>query len=249
MEVWTQAYRRRRRQRLFLLAGTLALVALGVGIVFLVNNPFAGEKHPVASAKPRASVAPAPTPVACGGKLPITAALPHKSYSKAGNAHLDPNKKYVWKLETSCGEIDIALDTKHDPKTTNSIAFLANKKFFDGLFFHRISQQVSVIQGGDPTGKGVGGPGYSVIEPPPSSTKYTRGIVAMAKSGQDPPGASGSQFFIVFGDGAKPLPADYAVVGEVVGGMSVVDKISKTGKPDETPKEYTYIERSTVVAE
>jgi peptidyl-prolyl cis-trans isomerase B (cyclophilin B) len=252
VESWTQAYRRRRRQRLFLFIGSLVVIAIGVGIVLLAN-PFGENTKKLDQAKPRASVPPAPTPVACGKKqVPITAALPHKKYSKAGDANLDPNKKYVWKLDTSCGEIDIALDTEHNPKTTNSIAFLAKNKFFDGLFFHRVSAQVSVIQGGDPTGQGIGGAGYSVIEPPPEGTRYTRGIVAMAKSGQEATGTSGSQFFIVYGDAAANLPTDYAVVGEVVKGMSVVDKIAKTRNPtspEEKPKAYTYIERSTVVAE
>jgi peptidyl-prolyl cis-trans isomerase B (cyclophilin B) len=252
MEVWTQAYRRRRRQRLFLFGGSLLVIAIGAAIVLLANPFGETERQTTATATPRAAVVPTPGPVACGAKRPPSAGSERQNYAKAGDADLDPDKRNVWKLETSCGEIDIALDTENNPKTANSIAFLAGKGFFDGMFFHRVSQQVSVIQGGDPTGEGVGGAGYSVVEPPPEDTKYTRGAVAMAKSGQEAPGTSGSQFFIVFGDGAENLPTDYAVVGEVVRGMSVVDKIAETRDPTdpaEKPKTYTYIERSTVVAE
>jgi cyclophilin family peptidyl-prolyl cis-trans isomerase len=82
-----------------------------------------------------------------------------------------------------------------------------------------------VIQGGDPAGDGSGGPGYSVEEAPDSGLKYDEGIVAMAKTGQEPAGTSGSQFFIVTGAGAASLPPDYALLGEVTGGMDVAKKI------------------------
>src|SRR5947208_6718655 len=89
-------------------------------------------------------------------------------------------------MVTNCGEIDIALDVKRAPKTASSVAYLVRKGFYDGLSFHRIAKQPTgedfVIQGGDPTGTGNGGPGYSVHEKPPSGLQYTRGIVAMAKT-------------------------------------------------------------------
>lgn len=238
---WTEAYRKRRRQRMFLLGGSLGVIAIGVLIVLFAKNPFAEKKKPAATAAAAA---------ACPRSIPTTASRDHtKKYEEPGDAKLKPGTTYVWKLDTTCGDIDIELDTENDPKTTNSIAFLTKKRFFDGLFFHRISASVSVIQGGDPSGTGTQGAGYTVVEKPPKTTKYVRGVVAMAKSGAEPPGASSSQFFIVFGKGAEPLPQDYAVVGKVIKGMDVVDKISKTGKPDETPTFRTYIERATIVAE
>ena len=82
-----------------------------------------------------------------------------------------------------------------------------------------------MIQGGDPAGTGEGGPGYSVEEAPPSDLTYAKYIVAMAKTGEEPAGTSGSQFFVVTGDGAASLPPDYALLGEVTSGQEVIDKI------------------------
>jgi cyclophilin family peptidyl-prolyl cis-trans isomerase len=87
-----------------------------------------------------------------------------------------------------------------------------------------------VIQGGDPQGTGSGGPGYSVDEPPPDDAAYTRGVVAMAKTEVEPPGRSGSQFFVVTGADAG-LPPDYAVLGEVTSGFNVVKTIGQFGDP------------------
>src|ERR671938_355848 len=101
---------------------------------------------------------------------------------------------------------------------------LGRSGFYDGLAFHRIVPDF-VIQGGDPAGNGSGGPGYTVVEPPPSSLKYTPGVVAMAKTQAEPAGASGSQFFVVTGSQAQVLTPDYALLGRVTGGMDVVSKI------------------------
>lgn len=148
---------------------------------------------------------------------------------------LDPKRTHTATLETTCGTIVIALDVAHDPRTTASFASLAQMHFYDGLTFHRIVPGF-VIQGGDPQGNGQGGPGYTVVERPPPTTKYLSGVVAMAKTGSDPPGASGSQFFIVTG-GDAGLPAEYAVLGHVTSGMNVVARIGavqadpQTGQP------------------
>ena len=137
---------------------------------------------------------------------------------------LDPAKKYEVTLKTNCGEIVIALDVKRAPKTSASFAALADRGFYDGLTFHRVLADF-VIQGGDPLGTGLGGPGYNVVEKPPRDIAYTRGLVAMAKSQVDPSGASGSQFFIVTAEDAGLTP-DYAIVGEVTGGMGTVNRIA-----------------------
>jgi peptidyl-prolyl cis-trans isomerase B (cyclophilin B) len=105
-----------------------------------------------------------------------------------------------------------------------------------------------VIQGGDPLGTGIGGPGYSVDEKPPANLAYTRGTVAMAKSSAEPPGRSGSQFFVVVGADAG-LPAEYALVGKVSSGLGVVERIGKLGKPDERPKQTVLIDRVTIERE
>jgi peptidyl-prolyl cis-trans isomerase B (cyclophilin B) len=132
-------------------------------------------------------------------------------------------------IATNCGDITIALAAKDQPDTVRSFAYLAERKFFDGTTFWRVQRAPDgsdfVIQGGDPTNSGTGGPGYSVTEKPPGDTQYTRGTVAMAKTEVEKPGTSGSQFFIVTAEDAG-LPPDYAVLGKVVGGEDAVDRIA-----------------------
>jgi len=150
-------------------------------------------------------------------------------------------------MQTSCGEIEIALDVKRAPKTSASFVYLARRGFFDGLAFHRIVRGF-VVQGGDPAGNGQGGPGYTVVEPPPAGTRYTRGTVAMAKTQSDPPGASGSQFYIVTGTDAG-LPPDYAVLGKVLRGDAVLgamDAVPTAGPSNDTPTAAVVINRVTI---
>jgi peptidyl-prolyl cis-trans isomerase B (cyclophilin B) len=146
---------------------------------------------------------------------------------------LDPRRRYVVQMSTNCGTIEIHLAVRSAPRTTASFVYLVVRGFYDGLTFHRVAAGF-VIQGGDPNGDGTGGPGYSVVEPPPSDTQYTRGTVAMAKTSTDPAGASGSQFFIVTAARA-PLPPQYALVGYVVGGMAGVEAIDKL--PTDPPRD------------
>ncbi|MDQ3571759.1 MAG: peptidylprolyl isomerase [Actinomycetota bacterium] len=157
-------------------------------------------------------------------------------------------KKLTAIVETSCGTIEIALDTKGSPKTTASFAYLAVNGVYDNTAWHRIALAPPVIQGGDPTGDGTGGPGYSIDEPPPAGTAYTRGVVAMAKTEVEPPGRSGSQFFIVTAADAG-LPPIYALLGKVTKGLDVVETISQYGDPTgqtEDPLEPVVIESVTV---
>jgi peptidyl-prolyl cis-trans isomerase B (cyclophilin B) len=125
------------------------------------------------------------------------------------------------------------LDVGKAPNAAASIDFLASKKFFDGTIFHRIAVGF-VIQGGDPTGSGSGGPGYSTVDKPPRNAAYTRGVVAMAKTGAEPAGTAGSQFFVVTGADAG-LPPDYAIAGKVTKGLNVVERIGKLGDQSEQP--------------
>lgn len=160
---------------------------------------------------------------------------------------LDENKTYVVTVKTNCGDIPIELDVARAPRTAASFAALVQNGFYDGLIFHRVIADF-VIQGGDPLGNGQGGPGYNVVEKPPADLKYRRGIVAMAKAGVDPPGASGSQFFIVTAQDAG-LPPDYALVGKVVqGGMSTVNRIAAepVEGPNSIPVNDIVIESATI---
>jgi cyclophilin family peptidyl-prolyl cis-trans isomerase len=146
------------------------------------------------------------------------------------------------RLDTSCGTITMSLDAHDQPRTVASFVALARRGFYDGLTIHRIARQPNgsdfVVQGGDPTGGGQGGPGYSVTERPPEDAQYTRGVVAMAKTEVEPPGTSGRQFFIVTAEDAG-LPPDYAVLGRVTGSDAAVRRMAaepfdpRTGRPRE----------------
>jgi peptidyl-prolyl cis-trans isomerase B (cyclophilin B) len=130
---------------------------------------------------------------------------------------------------TTCGRFEIALDTRDSPRTVGSFVYLARKGVYDNTIFHRIVPNF-VIQGGDPRGTGTGGPGYSVDEPPPANAGYTKGTVAMVKPAAEPPGSSGSQFFIVTAADAG-LPPQYALLGKVSSGEDVVARIASLGDP------------------
>ena len=147
---------------------------------------------------------------------------------------LDSAKTYVATVTTNCGEFQITLDAKRAPKTGGSFKYLADKGFYNSTTFHRIVAGF-VIQGGDPSGDGNGGPGFKIVEAPPQDLTYSKGTVAMAKAETDPAGTSESQFFVVTGEDAG-LPPDYALLGKVTKGQDVVDKIgvAEVG-PDEKP--------------
>lgn len=148
-------------------------------------------------------------------------------------------------VETNCGTFDIELATTEAPTIANSFAYLAEEGFYDELTFHRIVPEF-VIQGGDPSGTGSGGPGYQVVEAPPKNLKYTLGTVAMAKTETDPSGAAGSQFYIVSGPQGETLPAEYALAGHVTEGIDVVEAIGELGGPEEKPTQPVVIEKMTI---
>ena len=157
---------------------------------------------------------------------------------------LDSAKTYTATVETNLGTFAFTLDVKDSPCTTSSFAHLAREHFFNTLIFHRIVPGF-VIQGGDPNGNGTGGPGYTVVDTPPASAKYVRGVVAMAKSGTDPAGTSGSQFFVVTGADAG-LPPDYALLGKVTRGLDVVERIGRLGNQNEQPTRRVVMRHVTV---
>ena len=183
------------------------------------------------AATPEPTEAPA---AAAPGCAKVPAAKPKDVEVAKPTAELDKGKTYVARVVTNCGEFEITLDSKRAPKTGGSFKTLVDKKFYDGLSFHRIVAGF-VIQGGDPKGDGSGGPGFSVTEAPPGDLTYGKGVVAMAKTATEAAGTSGSQFFVVTGEDAG-LPPDYALLGRVTKGQEVVDKIGvvEVG-PDEKP--------------
>jgi peptidyl-prolyl cis-trans isomerase B (cyclophilin B) len=161
---------------------------------------------------------------------------------------LDAGKTYEVVLETSCGAFTIRLDQRTSPKAAASFVALVRNGFLDDTIFHRIVPGF-VIQGGDPTVSGSGGPGYSTRDRVPRNAAYNPGVVAMAKAGNEPPGTAGSQFFVVTGPGAGLTP-DYALLGKVTKGMDAVQKIGKLGNPASggagTPLQSVVIEKASV---
>ncbi|MGI9667553.1 MAG: peptidylprolyl isomerase [Acidimicrobiia bacterium] len=156
-------------------------------------------------------------PTACGAEQPDYAV--DMKFDAPGDADVDD--VVIVTLETSCGPIVIEMDPSVAPETINSFVFLAEEGYFDGTVSHRVIPGF-MMQAGDPTATGLGGPGYRLQDELPENTPYTRGIVAMANSGPD---TAGSQFFIMFGD-ADWLPPSYSIFGEVTEGFETLDLIA-----------------------
>jgi peptidyl-prolyl cis-trans isomerase B (cyclophilin B) len=173
-------------------------------------------------------------------------ATTHTHDRSLSNEHvkLEPGKTYRLVFETNCGEFTVTLDQKLAPNATGSLVSLARRGFFDDTFFHRIVPGF-VIQGGDPTGMGSGGPGYSTHDSVPQNAAYAHGVVAMAKSGAEPAGTAGSQFFVVTGQSVSLSP-DYAIVGKVTSGLDVVDRIGRLGDANEHPTRAIVISKARV---
>jgi peptidyl-prolyl cis-trans isomerase B (cyclophilin B) len=210
--------------------GVFALIAAGVVAAILISRSGgSGDSGGETSAS---------------GCKKVEAPPPKKVSFKAPKQTVKKGEALTAVVKTSCGTFDIALDSKRAPKTVNSFVFLSEEGFYDDLTFHRVVPEF-VIQGGDPLGTGTGGPGYSVDEKPPANLAYTKGIVAMAKSAAEPPGRSGSQFFVVVGADAG-LPPEYALVGRVDKGLDVVERIGKLGTPEEKPKQVVLIEKISI---
>jgi peptidyl-prolyl cis-trans isomerase B (cyclophilin B) len=215
-------------RRLIILA-VFAVVVIGVVAAILISRSGGGSDSGTASAN---------------GCEEVEAPRVGRKALQAPKQTVKKGEKLTAVVETSCGTFEIALATKEAPKTVNSFAYLAEEGFYDELTFHRIVPEF-VIQGGDPEGTGSGGPGYSVVEKPPANLAYTKGVVAMAKTSAEPPGTSGSQFFVVTGADAG-LPPEYALVGKVDKGMDVVERIGKLGTPAEQPKQTILIDKVTI---
>lgn len=155
---------------------------------------------------------------------------------------IDPEKTYTATMVTSKGTMEILLDPHAAPNTVNSFVFLARWHYFDGIVFHRIIPGF-VLQGGDPTGSGSGGPGYRFNDELPKAGRYEVGSLAMANAG---PNTNGSQFFVISGPDGVRLPPLYALFGKVVKGLDVVATINDVGSPSGKPREDVVIESVTI---
>ncbi len=176
---------------------------------------------------------------------PVAVAEARTVTAEAPSDDLDPDTTYRLRFDTNCGEFTVTLDQETAPETSASLVALARDGYFDDTVFHRIVPGF-VIQGGDPTQTGGGGPGYSTVDTPSADASYVKGVVAMAKTASEPPGTAGSQFFVVTGDDIG-LPPDYAIVGTVTDGLDAVELIGELGDAStELPLEPVVISTVTV---
>jgi peptidyl-prolyl cis-trans isomerase B (cyclophilin B) len=219
--------------RRWIILAVFAVIAIGVVAAVLISRGGGSSDSSSTSAEAGAN-----------GCKKVEAPEPKAVSFKKPKQVLKPGEEATVVMKTSCGTFEIALDSKRAPKTANSFAFLVEEGFYDDLTFHRVVPGF-VIQGGDPEGTGTGGPGYKVVEKPPANLAYTKGLVAMAKSSAEPPGTSGSQFYVVTAPDAG-LPPEYALVGKVSKGYSAVEAIEELGGPEEKPKQPVLIEEATL---
>ncbi len=248
-----EAYRR-QRTIIAVTAALSVLVVIGVVVLLAIrggndNNPSASQPSSTPSATtPAAPEKPAsiPTAIAPAPKrptpLPASVSCTYKKAAEPAAKKVNPpatgkvttTGKQNALLDTPVGKINIALDKALAPCAVNSFVSLAKQKYFDNTICHRMTTGagLQVLQCGDPTGTGSGGPGYSFNDEVWSTLKYGRSYVAMANAG---PNTNGSQFFIVYGD-ASALQPKYSVFGTVdAASLAVIDNVAKAGVTTEQP--------------
>ncbi|MEV0627413.1 peptidylprolyl isomerase [Nonomuraea wenchangensis] len=237
--------REQKAKRTAIIGSTVGVVIVVGGIVAAVALLGGGGTGTEAASSPSASAAETASASASTGPKPYDAATGTCDYVKdaTGGAVKDvgmpPTKvkttpaKKTMTLKTNLGDVVVELDNAKAPCTTNSLEFLAKKKYYDGSKCHRLgSEKFPMLQCGDPTAKadgksqdGAGGPGYVMAEENLDGAQYKRGVMAMAKTSA--PGTTGSQFFLVFGD--IQLTPDYTPVGTITKGLDILDKVNKAG--------------------
>jgi peptidyl-prolyl cis-trans isomerase B (cyclophilin B) len=244
----------RWRQIGIIAAASCAVIALGAG-GYVVLSGGGGKTASAANATPSPTATPTPTPT------PTQAAEPasHCTYSPNGTASrkvgVPPAKPavkhatYQATVKTNRGTIVLDLSNHQATCTVNSFIYLAGKNYFNNTSCHRLTTNgIYVLQCGDPTGTGSGGPGYKFADENLAGAKYTEGTVAMANAG---PGTNGSQFFLVYRN-STTLPASYTPFGKIVKGLGIIQNVAKAGTDnsngngDGHPKEKVTIERVTI---
>lgn len=236
--------RRRQRKVAVISAGAVAVVlAVSGGVLVLTGSRSGSDSTAAASAtattsptaSPGATTAVSAGPNPCPTPTVKPPATP-QSFSSPPEASLAQGRTWTFTITTTCGDIVAELDGAKAPKAVANTLFLSGKKFWDGSACHRMTVEgLKMLQCGDPTGTGTGGPGYGFGPPEnaPADNVYKRGVLAMART-SDLAKGQGSQFFLVFGD--SPLDGDYTVFGRVTKGLDVLDKVAAGGvtAPDAT---------------
>ena len=228
----------------------VAIVAAFLGGAFLISvftgdddaDVATGDSSTTTSTTTKPLLTPGPEGAAITGETPCPpldgSAERTSSFENPPPMCIDTKKTYTATVTTSKGEFTIELLDDEAPKTVNSFVVLSRYKFYEGVPFHRIIPGF-VVQGGDPTTTGSGGPGYEFEDELPDAGAYEVGSLAMANSGAD---TNGSQFFIVTGDQGVALPPNYSLFGKVTEGMDVVMEIEAVGSESGTPTEEVKIE-------
>jgi cyclophilin family peptidyl-prolyl cis-trans isomerase len=240
LEELARIKRQQQQRRRGILIGIAVVIV--VGLAYLVSRG-SGHKNNVATTTSTTvpasttSTAPGPTTTIAApanvGCPNLNGSSPHyEHFSKYPPTCIDTSKTYTVTFQTDVGTFVAVLNPKAAPKTVNSFVFLAGYHYFDGVTFHRVIPGF-VVQGGDPTGTGTGGPGYSLPDELPQAGQYKIGSLAMANNSS--PNTGGSQFFIVTGSQGVALSPNYSLFGMVTSGMDVVNKISADGSAGGTP--------------
>jgi cyclophilin family peptidyl-prolyl cis-trans isomerase len=245
------------------IGGAVAILAVAFWFFALRGNgkkSTVATKSPTTTAAPGSTTAPSTTPTTAGNLAVATIAAPanpgcpkldgssphYTKFTAAPPMCIDTAKKYTITFQTDAGTITAQLDPAKAPKTVNSFVFLTGYHYFDGIVFHRVIPTF-VIQGGDPTGTGSGGPGYQFADELPKAGEYKDGSIAMANSG---PNTNGSQFFFVYKNSG--LPPSYTPFGTIVSGLNIIQKVAKVGSDnsngpgDGHPKDKVDIESVTI---
>ena len=256
---------RKRQVTAIVVALAIALVGGGVAVAAFsgggdTTTAATGATQPTGATGPSgetSTVKPTqgPAEVACGGQEPKGALKPKPQFARPEQV-IKQGKTYTAEMQTSCGTITIELLADQAPQTVNSFVFLAEQGYFDGQRFHRLDTSIDVIQGGDPTGTGSGGPGYSIPDELTGKESYGPGVLAMANAG---PNTGGSQFFIITGDKGHNLDANpnYTIFGQITDGLDVAQTIQQLPIQDpnaaasgdlsgQQPKQAVYIEKVTI---
>ncbi|MEY9873430.1 peptidyl-prolyl cis-trans isomerase B (cyclophilin B) [Streptacidiphilus sp. MAP12-33] len=230
-----QKVKEARKQTAIIGGAVVAVAAIAVGAVVLW--PSSSKPKAAASSTDNASSTPSAAastpPAAAKMTYTITPKKNPGSWKTEPAMTIDAAGNYTAKINFGQGAVDIKLDAKDAPHTVNSFVFLASQHFFDGIYCHRLTTAgLYVLQCGDPTGTGSGGPGYqfkdeNLSSPTLKGGNYPAGTIAMANSGAN---TNGSQFFLVYKD--SPLPANYTPFGTITGGMDVLNGIAAKGEDD-----------------
>ncbi|MFZ4302265.1 peptidylprolyl isomerase [Streptomyces cinereoruber] len=237
--------RRKDKRRNTVVAAVLAVVLASGGAVYASVALSDGSKKGSDNAAGDTPTTPAPSP------------SEEESENPEPKLTVDQKASYDMALKTNAGDITIAMDASKTPRTVNSFKHLADKKYFDGSKCHRLTtQNIYVLQCGDPQGTGTGGPGYTIPDEnldalgkagSDGSVTFPAGTVAMANTGQ--PGTGGSQFFLVYKD--TKLPPTYTPFGKIdAAGLKAVQEVAAAGVEggagDGAPKKAVTIEKATV---